>query len=391
MEPEPAAAAECFALGGRVRSIGRFGDGHINATYVVAAVSEDGSERRCVLQRINRAVFRDPEAVIRNVERVIAHVGSKLRDERRDPHREALRLVPTLSGSVSHRDDKGELWRCYAMIEQAAARSVLAGAGQAYTIAKAFGRFLRWLSDFPPDALETVIRGFHDTARHLRILEDAVRRAPRRREREVGDEFSFIEDRRRGVREWTDRLSSGELPTRTVHNDTKINNVLIDEETGRGICVIDLDTVMPGAAVVDIGDCARSALTRVENPGRDPEIFAAVVRGFLSEIGDLLGEAEIEQIVEATRISALELGIRFLSDFLVGDRWFPAPRPDENLDRCREQLQIVRRIEDSATEMAEVVRRMQQRGSTTADVLRSRTDEGEPTHDPHEESQPTVR
>jgi Ser/Thr protein kinase RdoA (MazF antagonist) len=382
VKPQPTAVAERFALHGRVLSAGPLGDGHINATYVVVTDSEGHRDRRYVLQRINRAVFRDPEAVIRNVERVIEHIGSKVREEGREPGGEVLELIRTLDGDASLRDSEGGVWRCYAMIEGATARSTLAGPDQAYTIAKAFGRFLRRLSDFPPHELEITIPGFHDTARHLRALRDVAQWDPKSRVREARDELAFIEDRRDTIAAWADLLSSGEFPTRAIHNDTKISNVLVDDGTGCGICVIDLDTVMPGSVVIDIGDCARSALTRVETGGQDSEVFGTVIRGYLSEIGALLAEVEIDRIVEATRLLALELGIRFLADFIAGDRWFPVVQLTENLSRCCGQLNIVRRIEESEAEMREIVRRAaiggrtRRRGSRTADALRFRIDGG---------------
>lgn len=382
VEPQLRAVAERFTLGGRVLSAVPFGDGHINATYVVVTESGGAPRRRYVLQRINRAVFHDPEAVVRNVERVIGHIAPKVREEGGDPEREVLKLIPTLGGDAFLRDSEGEIWRCYAMVEGATSRSTLADPDQAYTVAKAFGRFLRRLSDFPADALAVTIPGFHDAPRHMRVLRDTMREDPLDRARGTFAELEFIESRQDVIGSWAHLRSFGELPTRAIHNDTKISNVLVDDETGRGICVIDLDTVMPGSALVDIGDCARSALTRIETGGQDLELFGAVVRGYLSEIGALLAEVEIEQIVEATRLIALELGIRFLSDFIAGDRWFPVALPTDNLDRCRGQLDIVRRIEEGEAEMQEVVRcaavrgGTQGRGSTTADALRFRIDGG---------------
>ncbi len=381
VEPQLRAVAERFTLDGDVLSVAPFGDGHINATYEVVMESGGAPAHRYVLQRINRAVFHDPGAVVRNVERVIGHIAAKVREEGGDPEREVLKLIPTLGGDPFLLDSEGEIWRCYAMIEGATARSTLAGPDQAYTVAIVFGRFLRRLSDFPADALAITIPGFHDAPRHMRVLRDTMREDPLDRARGTFAELEFIESRQDVIGSWADLQSSGELPTRAIHNDTKISNVLVDDETGRGICVIDLDTVMPGSALVDIGDCARSALTRIETGGHDLEFFGAVVRGYLSEIGALLAEVEIEQIVEATRLIALELGIRFLSDFIAGDRWFPVALPMENLDRCRGQLDIVRRIEESEAEMQEVVRRAAvrggtRRGSTTADALRFRIDGG---------------
>jgi len=250
--------AERFALDGKIESIVPLGEGHINATFTVTTGS-GGTRRRYVLQRINRGVFPDPEAVIRNVERVTGHVRSKVLDEGGDPDREVLRLLRTVDGGAFHRDVEGEVWRCCAMIEGASAHTALAEPARVRAVAGAFGRFLRRLSDYPADRLEITLPGFHDTGYHLRTLRDAVGADPFDRLFEVGEELAFIEEREDAVSAWTDLLSSGELPRRVVHNDTKVNNVLIDDDSRRGICVIDLDTVMAGSAVTDVGDLARSA------------------------------------------------------------------------------------------------------------------------------------
>lgn len=377
VEPVPGNVVERFALGGRVLSAAPLGEGHINATYLIATESECGTGRRYVLQRINRAVFRDPKSVIRNVKRVIAHLGSKVREEGGNPEREVLNLIPTQEGAAFLCDAEGEVWRCYAMIEGATARSTLTGPDQAFTVAKAFGRFLRQASDFPADALAVTIPGFHDASRHMQALHHSVRDDPLDRASGTLEEFEFIEEHRGLIETWAGLRSSEDVPTRVVHNDTKIDNVLVDDDSGLGICIIDLDTVMPGTALVDVGDCARSALTGPEDIGRplDLAIFDAVIRGYLDEAGGLLTDAEIEHTVFATRLIALELGIRFLADHIAGDRWFPVADPSENLDRCRAQLDLVRGIEGNEDEMVGIVRRAsrsrrrRRRGPRTTDGL----------------------
>jgi Ser/Thr protein kinase RdoA (MazF antagonist) len=380
------AIAERFATDGRVLSVDPHGEGHINATYVVTAGTRGGTSRRYVLQRINRRIFRDPEAVVRNVERVTKRLRSKAVEEGGDPEREVLRLVPSANGDAPFvRDDEGEVWRCFAMIERASSHSVLARPKQARTVGSTFGRFLRRLSDHPPHELEITLPGLHDTAGHLRALRDVVGDDPFGRAIEVQEELGFVEARCRPIEAWTDLLSSEDAPTRAIHNDTKVSNVLIDEDTGRGVCVIDLDTVMPGCALVDVGDFARSVLTGPEDVGRDVDLalFDAAIRGYLGGAMGLLDEAEVENIVPATRMIALELGIRFLADHIAGDRWFPVGRPGENLARCRVQLGLVRAIEEREDGMARIVRRAvarsrrwRRRRSTTGDALRFRIDGG---------------
>jgi len=371
VEARPREIAERFEVGGPVLSVDRHGEGHINATYVVTAGSEGGARRRSVLQRINRRVFRDPEAVIRNVERVTAHLRSKANEEGGNPEREVLRLVRTADGAAPLvRDGDGEVWRCYAMIERAAAHSTMTNPKQARTVATAFGRFLRRLFDFPLQELEITLPGLHDTVAHLTALRDVARDDPLGRASEVQEELAFVEARRRPIETWTDLLSSDGVPTRAIHNDTKVSNVLIDEDIGRGVCVIDLDTVMPGSALVDVGDLARSVLTGPEGVGRGVDLA-------------LLTETEVENVVPATRMIALELGVRFLADHVAGDRWFPVGSPSENLARCRVQLDLARRIEEREDEMATIVRRAvarsrwpRRRRPTTGDALRYRIDGG---------------
>ncbi len=360
MEPltgdrSPRTIADRFEVGGDIVSVRPLGEGHINATYAVATDRED--DRRYVLQRINRAIFRNPEAVIRNAERIVSHVRPKIRDEGGDPDRECLTPIRTQSGQPFARDPEGDVWRCCTLIEGASAHSTLTSAKQVETIARAFGRFLRHLGDYPPGGLEITLPGLHDTLRHLDTLREAARTDPLGRAPDVHQELALIEEQRETIVAWAARLASRDIPVRAVHNDTKINNVLVDNASGHGICVIDLDTVMPGSAVIDIGDCARSALTRVAEPGQEAETFSAVIRGYLAELGSLLTDAEIEQIVPAARAIAVELGSRFLADHLTGDRWFPVARPSENLDRARGQLQIARHLEMNETDYVEIVRR----------------------------------
>ena len=381
------AIAERFATDdGPVLSVEPHGEGHINATYVVTVGAGDGPGRRYILQRINRRIFRDPEAVVRNVERVTERLRTKAVEEGGDPEREVLRLVPSADGDAPFvRDGEGEVWRCFAMIERASAHSVLASPKQARTVGSAFGRLLRRLSDYPPHELEIALPGLHDTVGHLRALRDVARDDPFGRAMEVQEELAFAEARRRTIEAWTDLLSSEDAPARVIHSDTKVSNVLIDEDTGRGICVIDLDTVMPGSALVDVGDFARSVLIGPEDVGRDVDLalFDAAVRGYLGGAMGLLDETEVEHIVRATRMIALELGIRFLADHIAGDRWFPVGWPGENLARARVQLGLVRAIEEREDGMARIVRRAvarsrrrRRRRPTTGDALRFRVDGG---------------
>jgi len=380
----PGVAAEQFAVDGSIVSVAPLGDGHINETHEIRT----DSGRRYVLQRINRAVFRDPEAVMRNVDRVVRHLVGKVAADRGDVTREVLTLIPSRDGAVAFRDREGETWRCYVFVEGVTAHSAGIDAARAHAVGAAFGRFLRRVSDLPPDEVEVTIPGFHDPARHLAALRGAVRSDRCGRRGRATPEIALIEARGEDTERWSERLGpDGGFPTRVVHNDTKVSNVLVDDRTGRGACVIDLDTVMPGSAVIDMADCARSALTRALRPGGDPAIFEAVLRGFLSEAGEGLVEPELEALVDATRVIALELGTRFLTDFLTGDRWFPAAEVEENLDRCRGQLRIAQWVEQNEAALRTIAHRAargrkERRAPSTGGRYGSESTEGKGPHDP---------
>ena len=348
-----------FALGADVVSVASHGAGHINETYEVGVRGDEGRNRRFIVQQLNRTIFHDPEAVIRNAERVLAHLEEVVREEGGDPRREVPTLVLSDDGRSFVRDRNGEIWRCFARIEGVSAHATIGDPKRARTVAAAFGRFLRRMSGFPADRLEVTIPGFHDANAVLLAYRDAVRLDPLGRAAATAVEHRFIEHHVDLTAQWVEWLTFARAPLRPIHNDTKTNNVLIDDESGRGLCVIDLDTVMAGFALIDIGDCARSVLTGPEEAGRpiDLGLFEAVVRGFVDEAGGLLSGEEYERIVFATRAIALELGTRFLTDYLAGDRWFPASRPEENLERCRVQLDLVRGLEGQAAELEEIVRR----------------------------------
>jgi Ser/Thr protein kinase RdoA (MazF antagonist) len=347
-----------FALAGAVESIDPHGAGHINDTYEITARSRGGVTRRFILQRINRNVFFDPEAVMHNIEQVIDHLAVKVREEGGEADREIPALVPADDGRSFVRDAESGVWRCFARIEGATAHATVVDPARVRTVAATFGRFLRRMADFPADRLEVSIPEFHDARAVLRSFRDTVHLDSLGRAGAAAAECRFVEAQADLMAEWGEWIASVRTPTQAVHNDTKVNNVLIDDESGNGLCVIDLDTVMAGSRLVDIGDCARSVLTGLETTGQplDLRLFEAVVRGFAEEVGGLLSDEEVERIALATRAIALELGTRFLSDYLAGDRWFPASGPAENLERSRVQFDLVRDIGLHEVEMKEIVR-----------------------------------
>ncbi len=348
-----------FMLGGPLAHLEVVPTGHINSTFRVTSTQEDGSLRRFILQSINHAVFPDPAAVMRNVEIVTAHILAKEPSGRRDSQ---LELVPTRDGGHSLPDSGGSLWRCYRNIENSITVDIVSTPAQAFEAARAFGRFQRLLRDLDPSLLAVTIPDFHNTPQRLARLEQAIAADAHGRAQGAREEIRLIRERAADTALLADLAASGLIPTRVVHNDTKINNVMLNPHSGEAVCVIDLDTVMPGLAPHDFGDLVRSAVS----PAAEDEpvlakvavrmdMFRAMARGFLGETAAFLGETERSHLPDGCRIITLELAIRFLTDHLEGDHYFRTSRPGHNLDRCRNQLRLVQCMEEADAEMREAV------------------------------------
>lgn len=342
-----------FSLPGRFLSAARYGSGHINDTWAATYV-ERGGEVRYVHQRINSVVFPDPEAVMDNVSRVIGHLRAKSVP--------SLELVPALDGRPFCVDDAGGHWRTYVFIEGAKTVDVAENARQVRELASTFGQFQRALADLPPPLHET-IAGFHDTAARYAALLEAAGRDPRQRAASCRAELEFARSRSELSTALTDPIAAGTIPQRITHNDTKINNVMFDPDTDEGICVIDLDTVMPGSVLYDFGDMVRTAtisapedesdLSRVS---MDETLFAALAEGYADATANWLEEAEIERLALSARVITWEVGIRFLTDYLEGDNYFRIGYPEQNLVRCRSQFALLRDLEEKSARMDEIVR-----------------------------------
>lgn len=361
--PELREISRAFAIPGRFVDARPHGSGHINDTFIVR--TEEGEALgRYVIQRINTRVFKDPLALMRNVQRVTEHLERKLAEPAGEPgRREVLRLIPTLDGAPCHLDAAGYAWRGYHFIEGTRTVDVVEGVEQAHEAGRAFGAFQRQLADLPPPRLYETIPGFHDTPARLAALERAAREDRAERSARAGPELEFVLARRARGALLTERLADGRLPERVTHNDTKLNNVLFDRTTGRSVCVIDLDTVMPGACAWDFGDLVRTATCTAEEDERDLErvvvrldLYEALAAGYLEAARDFLEPAELESLVVGGELIALELGARFLHDFLDGDRYFKIARPDHNLDRARAQLALVASLERRRPELQGLIR-----------------------------------
>ena len=340
-----------------------YGNGHINDTLCVTVTAAQG-QRRFILQRVNRYVFQKPEEVIRNIEQVTEYLRGVIAAEGGDPQRETLTLVRTKDGKSFTYDEEGELWRMYLFIEDTISRD-LPDTTELFALSgEAFGRFQRQMGGFPAASLVESIPDFHNTPARYAQLMDAVARNAAGRLGEVEEELAFCRAREKDTHALLDALAAGEIPLRVTHNDTKLNNVLLDAKTGRGVCVIDLDTVMPGLAAYDFGDSIRFGANTAEEDERDLSkvqfslpMYEAFTRGFLSEAGRVMSRREIELLPMGARLMTLECGMRFLADHLNGDKYFRIHRPGHNLDRARTQFALVRHMEENWDAMLDVVRK----------------------------------
>ena len=340
-------ALEGFDIPGRFVECVPCGNGHINDTYRVTFEEENGLCRYS-LQHMNRSVFKDPVSLMNNILHVTAYLKEQILSQGGDPQRETLDFVCMKTGEPYFVDSYGEYWRAYHFVENAYALEEISNPQDFYESAVAFGHFQRMLADFPADSLTETIAGFHDTKARFAAFEQAVEADVCHRAEEVQQEIRFVRDRYDVACVLGDLLEAGKLPLRVTHNDTKSNNVLIDKATGRGLCVIDLDTVMPGLAVNDFGDSIRfGASTGAEDEKDlskiwcDLELYETYMKGFVEGCGGTLTDMEIECLPVGARVMTYECGMRFLTDYLSGDTYFKTAYPTHNLDRARTQFKLV--------------------------------------------------
>lgn len=349
--PGLAQIAEQFALGGAVIRAARHAGGHINDSHRIETAAGDGPASCFLLQRLNPAIFPDADAVMHNIALVTRHVRARLeRDGCPACARRCLTLVPTHSGATHWRDADGAAWRVFRFIENAHARGAPRSAADAHTAGRAFGEFLRLLSDLPVERLRTPIPDFHNTPLRCGALDAAIARDRAGRVAQAAAEIALY----RAHRALADALplhNPRGMPWRAVHNDAKLSNVLLDDLTGDALCVVDLDLVMPGLALFDFGDMVRSMTTTAAEDEADParvqvrwDFYDALQAGFLDASGDLLSPFERAALLTAGRVITFEQGVRFLGDYLDGDRYYRTERPHQNLDRARSQFTLVERL-----------------------------------------------
>lgn len=330
-----------------------YGDGHINRTYKCPAF---------ILQKINTGIFENPEKLMENIDKVTSHIRKKAEMLNKNPERLTLTVVKTIDGKLFYRDECGECWRVYKFIENAATYSKCENPLQMYNAAKAFGQFQNMLSDFPAESLFETIKDFHNTAKRYEQFETAVSENKAGRLDLVTDEIEFVRQRKNIVNVITEGIKNKTIPVRVTHNDTKLNNVMLDDKTGEGVCVIDLDTVMPGSFLYDFGDSLRFGASTADEDEKDLskvwfdlDIFRSFTKGYLEEAKDALCAEEIRLLPFSVKLMTLECGMRFLADYLNGDTYFATHRERQNLDRARTQFKLVWDIEQKEDEMKKIV------------------------------------
>lgn len=344
------AVAARFATGAPVATVEPFSGpaGHINASYVVQS-----PRGRFFLQRLNTDVFRDHQRLMENVARVTKHLAGP------------LQLVPARDGASSVADADGGVWRMYTFIENG---TPVVGAPSGREVARAagaFGAFQRALADLPGPRLHETIPHFHDTPRRLEAFERAVESDTAARAASVRAEIDRIRGCRHVARLLVDGAGRGAVPERIVHNDAKLANVLFDRASGEALCVVDLDTVMPGLVLYDFGDLVRSMATRAAEDERDlsrvrlePELFESIARGYVTGAREFLTQAERELLVPGAQVIVYEQAIRFLIDHLDGDRYYRIARPGHNLDRCRTQLALLDALRAAERALQQMITRV---------------------------------
>ena len=339
-----------------------YGCGHINDTYCVLCQPQEGDCIRYILQGLSQAAFPDQDVVMDNFEKITTFLRQKLTDLGEDASRGTLSLIPTTDGKSYYTDANGRAWRLMPYIEgtdciQQATETLFAASG------RAFGRFQALLGDFPVDTLKETIVKFHDTEDRFRKFRAALAKDPLGRAKDVQSEIDFVLAREEDCGVLQSALRAGILPLRVTHNDTKLNNVLFDRATGEGICVIDLDTTMPGLSVNDFGDSIRFGANHSAEDEKDLSkvnfdihLYEIYARSFIEGARGGLTEAEHEYLPWGARLMTLECGIRFLTDYLSGDTYFHIRYPEQNFDRCRTQFKLVKDMEEQFEEMHAVIR-----------------------------------
>ncbi len=350
------------AINGTLVQQSPYGNGHINDTFLLRYETADHSEKKYILQRMNHDIFRNPPLLMENIVHVTDHLRGIIHSRGGDPERETLNVLKTRDGASFFRDSGGSYWRVFPFIERSVCLEKVRNAKDFYDSAVAFGSFQKMLADFPAGTLHETIPNFHNTSSRFRDFRAAVQSGDRERAALARTEIAFALDRESETAVLTALLDAGALPLRVTHNDTKLNNILFDADTGKALCIIDLDTVMPGLSLYDFGDSIRFGASTgdedepdLDKVSLDLSLFEAFTKGYLEGCAGSLTAKEIEMLPMGAKLMTYECGIRFLADFLTGDTYFKVHRENHNLDRARTQFKLVADMEAKWDQMKAIV------------------------------------
>ncbi len=351
-----------FIFEGSFLSAHPFGNGHIHDTYAATFETKPGQTHRYILQKMNTHIFTRPVQVMENIQKITSHLRRVIEATGGDPQRETLTLIPAQDGKFYYQEEDGSTWRAMLFIEGAQTYQAVLEPELYNRAAGAFGRFQVLLADFPASDLHVTIPDFHNTPWRLSNFMFAIEKDTARRAGTTRPEIDFLLQRQDQAGQLIDLEKKGDIPLRVTYNDTKLDNVMIDDQTGEAICVIDLDTVMPGLALYDFGDTVRSAANLATEDEPDLSkvsfnlpIFERLVRGYLAEVGCLLADAELENLAFSGWLITYEQALRFLGDYLNGDTYYKIHRPTHNLDRARTQIKLLQGMEASFEQMENIV------------------------------------
>ena len=341
-----------------------YGSGHINDTFLLTFDISGMGLLRVILQRMNKEIFTQPEELMENVLGVTSYLRKKIIENGGDPERETLNIIRTVANRPYYVDSQGDYWRCYKFIDGATSYDQVEKPDDFYQSAVSFGNFQRLLADYPAETLHETIKGFHDTKARFEVFKKAVEADVCGRAASVQKEIDFVLAHEDVANVFGDMLAAGELPLRVTHNDTKLNNILFDAESGKGLCIIDLDTIMPGLAANDFGDSIRFGAATAEEDERDLDkmhfdisLYELYVKGYLEATRDVLTPEEVESLPWGARLMTFECGIRFLTDYLEGDTYFKTAYPEHNLVRARTQFRLVDEMEQQFDKMQEIIQK----------------------------------
>ena len=353
--------AENFGIKSQNLTCNECTTGHINSTFFIKP--DDGSSDEYVFQKVNTSIFKKPDELMSNVFKVTEHIKKKIHEEH-DVISQTLDFIKTVNGDYGYVDDEGEYWRAYRFVNNAHSLNAANSTELLESSGYAFGNFQRQLSDFDASELYETIPNFHNTVSRLNDLKTAIASDLAGRKKDISDDISFVLDREDKCSYIVDGISAGKFPLRVTHNDTKLNNLLWDDVTEKCVCVIDLDTVMPGSVLYDFGDAIRFGASSAAEDETDLskvymclDKFEAYVRGFISGTRGALTENELLAFPMGAYIITLEIGIRFLTDYLNGDTYFRIHYPTQNLDRAKNQFKLVKSMEEQMDEMNRIMQK----------------------------------